>query len=57
MQDFTLKMLVLHDKLAGEIGVSNGMNINLAVAQVFINYLILGMDLSDAVQAPSKTYK
>ncbi|KAJ0491312.1 putative aminoacyltransferase, Glutathione gamma-glutamate hydrolase [Helianthus annuus] len=51
-------IIVLKDEqLAGVIGGSGGMNIIPAVAQVFINYFILGMDPSNAVQSPRVYHK
>ncbi|KAJ0724172.1 putative aminoacyltransferase, Glutathione gamma-glutamate hydrolase [Helianthus annuus] len=51
-------IIVLKDEqLAGVIGGSGGMNIIPAVSQVFINYFILGMDPSNAVQSPRVYHK
>ncbi|KAJ0864793.1 putative aminoacyltransferase, Glutathione gamma-glutamate hydrolase [Helianthus annuus] len=51
-------IIVLKDEqLVGVIGGSGGMNIIPAVAQVFINYFILGMDPSNAVQSPRVYHK
>ncbi|KAI3711588.1 hypothetical protein L1987_70127 [Smallanthus sonchifolius] len=45
------------EQLAGVLGGSGGMYIIPAVAQVFINYFILGMDPEDAVQSPRVYHK
>nr|XP_043626653.1 glutathione hydrolase 3-like [Erigeron canadensis] len=51
-------IIVLKDEqLAGVIGGSGGMYIIPAVAQVFINHFILGMDPSNAVQSPRVYHK
>ena len=51
-------MAILQDeKLAGVIGGSGGMYIIPAVAQVFINHFILGMDPPNAVQSPRVYHK
>nr|BAQ21912.1 gamma-glutamyl transpeptidase [Allium sativum] len=45
-------IILKDDNLAGVIGASGGMNIIPAIAQVLINYFILGMDPLKAVQYP-----
>ncbi|GKE89862.1 glutathione hydrolase 3-like protein, partial [Tanacetum coccineum] len=51
-------IIVLKDEqLAGVIGGSGGMYIIPAVAQVFINHFILGMDPPNVVQSPRVYHK
>lgn len=50
-------MVLQDEQLAGVIGGSGGMYIIPAVAQVFINYYILGMDPSNAVLSPRVYHK
>ncbi|XP_076892691.1 glutathione hydrolase 3-like [Bidens hawaiensis] len=51
-------IIILKDKqLAGVVGGSGGMNIIPAVAQAFLNYFVLGMDPTDAVQSPRVYHK
>lgn len=58
IQILKFKHASLQDKqLAGVIGGSGGLYIIPAVAQVFINYFILGMDPSTAVQSPRVYHK
>ncbi|KAI3714684.1 hypothetical protein L6452_21643 [Arctium lappa] len=51
-------IIILKDEqLAGVIGGSGGMDIIPAVAQVFLNHFVLGMDPSNAVQSPRVYHK
>ncbi|XP_023744413.1 glutathione hydrolase 3 [Lactuca sativa] len=57
LSSMTPIIILKDDQLVGVIGGSGGMEIIPAVAQVFINGFILGMDPSTAVQSPRVYHK
>ncbi|GJY33223.1 glutathione hydrolase 3-like protein, partial [Tanacetum coccineum] len=57
LSSMTPIIVLKDDQLAGVIGGSGGMYIIPAVAQVFINHFILGMDPPNAVQSPRVYHK
>lgn len=57
LSSMTPIIILKDEQLAGVIGGSGGMNIISAVAQVFFNHFVLGMDPSNAVQSPRVYHK
>ncbi|XP_071686167.1 glutathione hydrolase 3-like [Rutidosis leptorrhynchoides] len=57
LSSMTPIIVLKNEQLAGVIGGSGGMYIIPAVAQVFINHFILGMDPLNAVQSPRVYHK
>ncbi|KAL9681440.1 hypothetical protein QQ045_013223 [Rhodiola kirilowii] len=52
LSSMTPIIITKNDQLVGVMGGSGGINIIPAVAQVFINHFVLGMNALDAVQSP-----
>ncbi|XP_024979802.1 glutathione hydrolase 3-like [Cynara cardunculus var. scolymus] len=57
LSSMTPIIILKDEQLAGVIGGSGGMSIIPAVAQVFLNHFVLGMDPSNAVQSPRVYHK
>ncbi|CAM8935719.1 unnamed protein product [Rhodiola kirilowii] len=57
LSSMTPIIITKNDQLVGVMGGSGGINIIPAVAQVFMNHFVLGMNALDAVQSPRVYHK